>query len=344
MPPLPPADPAKIPVMLAPGQYQTIGGVVSEVNGNPIYANRVMRILRGELAARAPEMDPDQFRKFAADEIRKTIESLERAELLFAAADRTLVAEDRQLAEFLTMQFRTRKITDAGGSVEIAQRKAQTDGENFEELIYDQYRKFMTDIFYRRKVFPRIQVTANDLRSYYNVNVGREFTELDEATFRLIKIDPKRSGGRDSAQRRVKELAEKATAGNFAELARTMNNDDRLARSGGEEGPIQRGAYKLEKVEAAVWAAPVGSITPVIEDTGAFYVALVETRKTGSVKPFEDRTVQEQIRRTLESRQFRKMSDDLDATLRKNSMVRKNPDTQAALDLAMQGYAIWTKG
>jgi len=330
-----------MPVMLAPGQYQTIGGVVSEVNGSPIYANRVMRILRSELSARALEMDPDQFRKFAAEQIRKTIDGLERAELMYAAADRSLETDDRRLAEFLTMQFRTRKITEASGSIELAERKAHADGDVFDELVYDYYRKSMTDIFYRRKVFPRIQVTADDLRAYYNVNVGQEFTERDEAVFRLIKIDPRLSGGRDAAQRRATDIAGKATPDAFADMARKMNNDERLAQSAGEVGPIQRGAYKLEKVEAAVWATPVGSVTPVIEDTGAFYVALVEARKDGRVMPFEERAVQEKIRRTLESRQFRKMSDELDATLRKNSMVRKNLDTQAALDLAMQGYAIW---
>jgi transposase-like protein len=88
----------------------------------------------------------------------------------------------------------------------------------------------------------------------------------------------------------------------------------------------------------------VGSVTPVIDDAGAMYIAMVEGRKVGRVVPFEDRKVQERIRKTLENRQFRKLSDEIEATLRKNSMVRKDPEmAQAALDMAMQGYAVWSK-
>ena len=47
------------------GGYKTLGGVVSEVNGNPIYANKVLRQLTPELAARAPDMDEPQFRTLA---------------------------------------------------------------------------------------------------------------------------------------------------------------------------------------------------------------------------------------------------------------------------------------
>ena len=67
------------------GGYKTLGGVVAEVNGNPIYANKVLRQLTPELAARAPELDEGQFRKLAAQEVAKKIEGLERDELLFGA-------------------------------------------------------------------------------------------------------------------------------------------------------------------------------------------------------------------------------------------------------------------
>src|SRR5512133_1419076 len=70
------------------GGFKTLGGVVSEVNGNPIYANKVLRQLTPELAARAPEMDEQQFRALATQEINKRIEDLVKSELVFGAADR----------------------------------------------------------------------------------------------------------------------------------------------------------------------------------------------------------------------------------------------------------------
>lgn len=327
------------------GEYQTIGGVVSEVNGNPIYANKVLKMVKAELAARAREMDETRFRAFATTEINKKIQGLQRDELVFGAADRSLAGDDRKLADFLTMQYRTQKITEAGGSVELAQRKAQANGDSFDEDVYDHYRQYMTEVFYRRKVLPRIQVSADDLRNYYTANFTKEFTEQDEVKFRLIKIDGKRSLNKQTLRKRAEEVLEKAKAGDFAEVARTMNDDTRLARSGGEELPIQRGAYRLENVEKAVWETPVGQVTPIIEDSGGLYIAKVESRKDGKTRPFEDKATQERIQRVLSSRQFQSLTDAIEQKLRQESMVRESPEMrQVAVEMAMQNYTLWSRG
>jgi parvulin-like peptidyl-prolyl isomerase len=334
----------RTPVGATLGQFQTLGGVVAEVNGNPIYANKVLKELHPELSARALEMDESQFRTFATAEIKKKIQGLERDELVFGAADRNLVGDDRKMAEYLTMQWRTRQITEAGGSAELAQRKAQADGSNFDDLVWDRYRLEMSQVFYRRKVIPRIQVSADDLRTYYNVNLKTEFTEQDEVTFRLIKIDTRKAGSPDAARKRAQEILAKAQTQNFAELARTMNDDPRLAKLAGEEVPLQRGAYRLEKVEKVLWETTAGKLTPIIEDTGGLYIAKIEARKTGKVLSFDDRAVQDRIQRVLSSRQFRQLTDEIEITLRKQSMVRENAAMQqTAIEMAMQNYGLWAK-
>ena len=123
-----------------------------------------------------------------------------------------------------------------------------------------------------------------------------------------------------------------------------MNDDPRLARSGGEEVPVQKGAYRLEKVEAALWTTPVGQVTAPIEESGAFYVAKVQSRKEGSVIPFEDKRAQAKIYDTLWKRQFRDMIEELDKNLRRESegMVRQSPGMlQMVVDMAMQNYGAW---
>ncbi len=325
------------------GGYKTLGGVVAEVNGTPIFANKVLRQLSPELSARASEMDEQQFRSLATQEVTKKIQGLERDELVYGAADRTLSDEDRKIAEMLTMQARTRRITDAGGSAELARHKAAADGDDFDELILAEYRKQMTEVFYRRKVVPRIQITADDMRSYYNANLQSEFTQQDEITFRIIQIATRRYPDKAEASRRAQELLAKAKTADFAELARTNNDDPNLARSGGQL-TVQRGAYRLEKVEQALWATPVGQITPIIEDANGFYIAKVESRKEGTVMSFDARETQDKIRGTLWSRQFRALTEAIERNLRGKSMVRENPDmTQSAVEMAMQNYPLWAK-
>ena len=51
-----------------------MGGVVAEVNGTPIYANRIIGAISTALAANAAELDPQRYRAAALDLIRKQIQ------------------------------------------------------------------------------------------------------------------------------------------------------------------------------------------------------------------------------------------------------------------------------
>jgi parvulin-like peptidyl-prolyl isomerase len=325
------------------GTYQTLGGAVAEVNGVPIYANKVLRLLRSELAARAMDLDAAQFRTFARAEIIRKIQGLERDELVFGAAERSLGDDDKRLAEYIAAQWRSRQITEAGGSPEIAQRKAAADGWNFDHLVYDQYRRFMTEVYYRKKITPRIQITADDLRAYYTAHRD-EFTERAEVTFRLIKVDHRKHGGRDAALAKAKEIAAEAKQ-DFAAAAKSRNDDPRLAKADGLEIPIQKGSYSLEKVEAALWEAPLNEVVGPVENGAAWYIARVEGRTEAKVQAFEDRAVQDRIYKTLWGQQFRILTDGVEKKLRENAMVRDSRAMyETAIDMAMQNYARWSKG
>lgn len=328
------------------GGYKTLGGIVAEVNGNPIYANKVLRQITPALSARAAEMDEQQFKALATNEIRDRIRDLVRAELLFGAAERILSAEDRKIAETLTMQDRSRRITEAGGSVELARRRAADDGEDFDELILDTYRQKMSEVFRYRKIRPRIQVSGDDMRNYYNANLQTIFTQQDEVTVRIIQINPRRYRTKADAQARAQEIQAKAQAPNadFAELARTGNDDPNLARTGGQF-TLQRGAYRYEKVEQALWSTPVGQITPIIEDTGGFFIALVESRKEGKTMPFEDVATQNRIFADLSSRQQQELIAAIERTQVGNSaIVPERPREDIVIDMAMQNYPLWAQG
>ena len=258
-------------------------------------------------------------------------------------AERALSDDDRRIAEALTMQDRARRITQAGGSVELARRRAQADGDDFDDLILDIYRQKMVELFRYRKINPRIQVTADDMRQYYNKNLQTLFAQPDEITVRVIQVATRRYPSKSEASQHAQDLLAKAKSADFSELARTDNDDPNLARSGGQF-TIQRGAYRLEKVEQALWNTPVGQITPIVEDTGGFYIAKVESIKEGSIMPFAAAKTQETIRRALSAPQFDALIQTVEHNLRERSMVRKNPDmTQTAVEMAMQNYPLWPK-
>jgi len=331
------------PTGITTGQYMTIGGVVSEVNGTPIFANKVLKALEPLLAARAKELDYKQYQQVAEQLILKQIKEFERAELEYAAADRILDSDDKHLSDALTVQWRSRQITDGGGSLELIKKKYVADGKNFDDEVKEQYRMFLTRIYYEKKVIPRIQISVSDMRDYYQKNLETQFTEHGEATFRLIKIDPREIGGKDKAIARAKDLFDRANAGqDFSELAGSFNREPLLQKAKGLVGPIQRGAYKLEKVETAIWKLQPAQVSDIIDETdGCYYIAKLETLKKGRILAFEDQALQKSIRDNLRADQLRVLREQVQQNLLKNAVVRDDPQMMnSALEMALQRYAM----
>ena len=333
------------------GLYMTLGAVVAEVNGTPIYANKIVSLQDKVLAARAREMDPDQFRRFAQGELLRQCRELISDELEFAAAKRVLSADDQKIADMATIAYKQQKITEAGGSLELAKRKARSEDADFDEQVRDQYRKIMRDIFYQRRIFPRVQVTADDMREFYTANFDKLYSQRDQAQFRVIKIDPTRIGGPDSrktAMQKANFIREKAQRGDdFAALASTENDDDYLKTRGGDPGGwMQRDSYRIDAVDKAVWKLEPGQVSPIIENDGAFYVAKLEAKKAGNVRPFEDPTVQDDIRNRISQQQFVFLRDKYQRELIVDAVVTPQSEIEKrlsyAVDLAMQKYAQWT--
>jgi len=293
------------------GQYYEIGGVVADVNGTPIYANKVISLL-----------DP-----------------------VFAAADRYLDQKDKDLADALTSQWRQKQITIAGGSLQVARDRAAARGENFDDLTHQQYRTWMSRIYYEKKVMPRIQVSATDIHDYYNRHRDREFTELGEARFRLIKIDKSRHGSPTDATALITGLRNRIvhSGESFEAIARSVNDDPRWLKSGGDLGTaIQQDAFAIPAVEQAVWATPVGEVTPVVDTNNALYLAKVESKKDTVVHAYDEEAVQTKIEYQLRAEQFRQARQKVrDALLRDAAVVSTQQMQNAAVEMAMQNYHRW---
>jgi len=327
------------------GKYLIIGSVVEEINGTAIYANRVISLSEPALAAQARGLEPDQFRKVARKEIMEQIMALRRLELEYAAAERNLDQKDKDLADALTMQWKQRQITAAGGSLELAKHAAAERGEDFEDLVKQQYRVMMSRIFYEKKIIPRIQVSAAEMRAFYDRNRDRLFTDRGVAQFRLIKIDVRKHEGRDKAYQLIGELRNRIVkAGEpFEAIARSVNDDPRLLRTGGDVGKIEQNSFAIEKVDQAVWATPDGQVTPIIDTGDAFFIAQVMEKKVGRVLGFEDEAVQQKITDTLRAEQFRKAREEEQKKLVSEAVVRTDPEMfNSALEMAMQNYPRWS--
>jgi parvulin-like peptidyl-prolyl isomerase len=340
-----PSPPATSP---AGGTYVMLGKVLAQVNGRPIYAHKVLAVLDNALRAEAQRYDERNFRRVAQDLIVKEIQTEVNDELIFAVAEKALEPREKEMAQLLTGQWKKEQETAAGGSLELAKRRWADEGWDFDERLDYQYRVSMKLVFLQRRIYPLLQVTASDIRRYYEANRDTEFTKPARAKFRVIKIDPRAmsiEGGAEGARQLAERLRVKAFKGDFAQIARETNDETLKLTAGlvgADGGWLPKGSYVVDKVEDAVWKLKPGEVTEVIEDKGAFYIAKLEDKQEAVTQEFEDLAVQQEIDARLRTQQLRKLEERRQAELRKEAVIQENPQMmQVAVDMAMQRYPAW---
>jgi parvulin-like peptidyl-prolyl isomerase len=321
----------------------TLGAVLAEVNGKAIYADEVFARIDKALHSKAMELDEQGYAVAAQQLIHDEIMTRISDELAYSAAKRSLSQQDQTLADAATERWRRKQITDAGGSLQLARAKAQNDGDDFDKMVQRQERRFMIDLYRQKKIYPRVQVTVQDMRQYYNRNRETLYTEHPTARFLVIKVDPDRSGGRDAALKKIQEIRRRALAGeDFAKLAHDLSDDSALRSKSGDVGWVDKGAYRLDAVEKAAWTLQPGEVSDVIDTDGDFYLVKLLALKRGKVIPFENEQVQEQIDQTLRLEQVRQLVNDAEQELRANAAVWDNPQAKSiTMEMAMQKYAQW---
>ena len=345
------------------GTYMYIGTVVAEVNGQPIYADKVLAKVDTELSVKAPLLEPEAFRAAARNAILKQIEYDKQLELQYAAAQRNTTEEEKQRAYMLAGMWRDKEIQKAGGSVAVARRVSlDKDGIDFEEKVKEQYQAYMILIYFQSKISPRVQVSGDDMRHYYEVNIS-QFTEKAGVRFRAIKVGVKESGSREKALDEAQRILERARRGEDFEKLSQERNDDKIRQGNqgwwlmeevkGDDGQtigkqprwVEPGSLRLEQVEKAAFAMQVTDVSSAPVDVGdGFYILKLEAKQNGRVRGFDEPDVQSEIRRVLTADQTRVLRQRESEKLVRQSVVRLDEKKiETTVDMAMQKYFAWSR-
>ena len=149
--------------------------------------------------------------------------------------------------------------------------------------------------------------------------------------------------------KRITSIRERAEGGeDFATLAATENQDDYLKKNAGDPGGwMQRDVYRVDEVDHAVWKLQPGQISPVINAEDAFFIVKLEAKKPGRVRPFDDPSVQEEVRTILTDQQTQERVAALQQQMVDDQgLIVRGADgslLQPAVDMAMQEYPRWSK-
>jgi hypothetical protein len=329
-------------------QYVQMGAIIAEVNGKPIYAHTVMKLLGPSLRPAALQLDEFRFQRRARDEIARMRDELIRDEQVYALADRELTSEERRIVDAICGKHYDDLITKAGGSVAVARQQADEDddGRNFEEELEQYRRQAVVGIHEARHLGPRAKASVDEMRSYYLRNRA-DYTKPATFKFKVVRIDIEQVGGDDAARAKAEDVRARVLRGeDFGAIAAEANSDQKMRDAKGQIPLLDKGTFSVREVEAAVWATDIGKPTPVVKAGKSYYVAVPEEKTNEVVRPFEDPELQDSIRRQIEKeklvalrmeKQRQAQAADSDQTPAAEQKAR----LEAAVAMAMQLYSQW---
>jgi parvulin-like peptidyl-prolyl isomerase len=169
----------------------------------------------------------------------------------------------------------------------------QETGKSYEDFKADLKNNYYVQGVVQEEVMRKIQFKTEEVRAYYDAHHD-EFQREERVFLREITIATlgKEGAALAAAQKKAKDLVDRARRGErFNELAQT-NSDSQTAKDGGALDPYKKGEL-APAIEAAVWDKERGTITDPINIGNALLILRVEEHHKAGLAEFEE--VQQEI-------------------------------------------------
>jgi peptidyl-prolyl cis-trans isomerase D len=140
-------------------------------------------------------------------------------------------------------------------------------------------------------IMPTVSVTDDQLREYYETEVGRDpqmFSTPEQREARHILIAVDEDTDDQQAQAKAEAVLERLRAGeDFAEVARETSDDSGSASLGGELGWVERGMM-VAPFEEALFSMEPGQLSDPVKSPFGYHIIELEGIRAGDVKTFDE--------------------------------------------------------
>ena len=150
-------------------------------------------------------------------------------------------------------------------------------------------------VFDNTKVMSQVQITPQDLQSYYHDHED-QYRVPEQVNVRHIlikaplpgpdgKVDPK---ALDAAKAKAEDVLKQVKAGgNFADLAKKYSDDPGSAKQGGSLGWIGKGRT-VPEFEKAAFSLPKGATSDLVQSNYGFHIIHVDDKQDAHLKSLDD--------------------------------------------------------
>lgn len=256
------------------GDIRLVEEIVAKVNGDIVTKGELEKARQDmEAAARQQGSNPATLQKEIADRekdfLRDRID-----QLLLAQKGKDLnINVDSEVAKYIANLQSEAKIADPEKFQEYVH---QQTGVPFEDWKSEMKTSMLTQRVIRQEVGGKMNIKHEEVQKYYDQHKA-EFVREERVFLReiLVSTEGKDAAGIAAAEKKAKDLYDRAKKGEkFPELARD-NSDAVTAKNYGELPAFKKGEMN-PLIEAQVWTQPKGFVAPPMRVDNGFIIFKVE--------------------------------------------------------------------
>ena len=310
---------------LAGGVYaqkaEVIDGVAAIVNNDVITISQVRQLV-GEREQSLRQM-------YRGQELQDKVKEM-RLSALKDLIDRQLV-----LQEFKKMQANGANIPDYvvddrvqtiireefGGDRPAFVRTLQAQGYTLTRFKEVEKEKIIVQALRQSKINENFVISPTQIQNYYDKN-KTSYATPEQVRLRMIII--REGSGGDvpdvgSKKDLAKEIRDKIAQGSEFESIARMYSEDDTRDAGGDWGWIERNTLN-EQITNIAFSLKAGEVSPVITIGDAYYIIMVDAKKSAMIKPIGE--VRDEIERNLTQQERKKAQDRWLDSLRQKAYIK----------------------
>jgi peptidyl-prolyl cis-trans isomerase SurA len=269
----------------AAADVRVVEEIVAKVNNEIITRGELERSRRQlEESLRRQGATAAQIKQALAEADRNALRERIDQLLLVQRAKDLNINVDSEVSKYLAEIQLQNKIADPEKFQEFIREQTGMSYEDFRQQIKD---SMLTRRVIQQEVGSKIVIPRSEVQKYYEEH-KQEFIREEQVLLReiLISTQGKDAAGLAAAEKKAKELAERARQGeNFGNLARD-NSDAETARNYGELGAFKRGELRKD-IEDLVFRQQKGYVSDPIKVESGWLILKVEARSTAGLQPLE---------------------------------------------------------
>jgi hypothetical protein len=357
------------PIMtFQPNQSFTVNAYLGMVNGEPMFADGVLRPKDEELKRIAKlSRSLSEFKSAARDVVQQEINLQEGDILALKDAKAALTDDDNKRVDTYMNIITKEMLTKYEGSAAKAEQDLRAQGTTMAKVLEDKKRSFIVNFYMHKVLAPKIVVTRQQIMEEYQRKI-KDFTHPADVDLYTISIpidnylkkpgpdnkqvvndsptDEEMHNATAAALNYARQLVYQIKAGaDFAELAANVSKDPK-AKQGGRWAHTHRGDLANKDWEDTAFSLPAGGIAdPIVtinktdHTQNAVVIIKVGQVTPARIEPFSE--AQDAIYNSLRDKQYFTLVKEYYDKLRAKAAVEGvDHMVDTATDVAVTRYLV----